>query len=106
MAKYLFLGSYTPQGVNGLVKDGGTGRRAAVDQMAQGLGGTVDAFYYGFGETDVYVIADLPDDATALALSLAVTSTGTVTLRTVPLHTPEELDAAASKSVNYRAPGA
>ncbi len=74
--------------------------------MVSGLGGKVKAFYYALGESDVYVIVDVPDMITGAAISLAVNASGAVQLSTVALLTPEELDAACKKSVNYRAPGA
>jgi uncharacterized protein with GYD domain len=36
------------------------------------MGGSIKALYYAFGENDIYVIVDVPDDATMTALSLAV----------------------------------
>jgi len=105
MAKYMVTGSYTPDGIPGLIEEGGTGRVAKVTQMIEGLGGTVEAFYYGLGDNDVYVIADLPDNETATAISMAVNASGTVVLSTTALMTPEQMDAATRKAVNYRAPG-
>ena len=105
MPKYLFHGSYTRQGVQGLLKEGGTSRRATIEALAKGLGGSIEAFYYAFGESDVYVIADVPDQATAAALSLAVGASGAVQLNMVVLITPEELDEATKKTVDYRPPG-
>ncbi|MFL5495732.1 MAG: GYD domain-containing protein [Gemmatimonadales bacterium] len=105
MAKYLLQGSYTPQGVQGLRKDGGTGRRAAVKRLVEQVGGKLESFYFAFGESDVHSIVELPDTATALALSLAVNAIGVVNLRTVPLITPEEMDAATKKSIDYQPPG-
>ena len=106
MAKYLIKASYTLQGTKGLVKEGGSSRRAAVKQMIEGLGGKLEAFYYAFGDTDVVSIVDLPDAASAAAVSLAVNAAGGVEVSTTPLLTPEEMDAACKKSVGYRAPGA
>ena len=74
--------------------------------MVEGLGGTLEAFYYTFGQADVIVIVDVPDNATAAAISLTGNSTGAVSLRTVGLLTPEEIDEASEKTVSYRAPGA
>ncbi len=105
MAKYLFHASYTAEGVKGLLKDGGSGRREAINKMAASLGGTMEAFYYAFGVDDVYVIIDVPDNVTAAAASLAVASSGAVNIKTVVLLTPEEIDAAVKKAVAYRAPG-
>jgi len=104
MAKYLVEGTYGDS-VKGLVKEGGTSRRSAVEAMVSSLGGKVEAFYFAFGDTDVFVIADLPDNATAAALSLAVNAAGAVALKVTVLLTPEEIDAATKKNINYRAPG-
>ncbi len=105
MAKYLIQGSYTSEGVKGLLKDGGSARRAAAEALINGLGGRVEAFYFGFGNHDAYVIADLPDNVTATAVSLAINSTGLVTGETTVLMTPEEVDEAVKKNASYRPPG-
>jgi uncharacterized protein with GYD domain len=106
MAKYLWQVSYTPQGAQGLQKDGGTARRAAVKRLTEQLGGKLESFYFALGESDAYVIADLPDAKTAAAVSLAVNAVGAARLRTVVLLTPEEIDASAKQAVDYRPPGA
>ncbi len=106
MAKYLIKSTYTTEGTKGLLKEGGSGRRAAVAQMIQGLGGKLEAFYFAFGEPDVFLIMDVPDASAAMAISLVVNSKGAVRVSTTPLITPEEIDAACKKSVAYRAPGA
>ncbi len=106
MAKYMIKASYTTEGTRGLLKEGGSRRRAAVQKLTEGLGGKVEAFYFAYGEHDVYVIADLPDAAAGVALSLAVNASGAVRLSTIPLITPEEMDTACKKSVAYKAPGA
>jgi uncharacterized protein with GYD domain len=105
MAKYLYQASYTAEGVRGLLKDGGSSRREAVKKMIGSLGGTMEAFYYAFGADDVYLIVDVPDNVTAAAAALAVGSSGAVKIRTTVLLTPEEMDAAAKKTVAYRPPG-
>lgn len=105
MAKFLWKANYTTDGVKGLLSEGGTGRRAAVEQMIGALGGKVEVFYYAFGGDDVYVIAELPDNTTAAAASLAVNAAGAVRLETVQLLTVEEVDEATKKSVEYRPPG-
>ncbi len=106
MPKFLVMASYTQEGAKGVIAKGGSARRDAVRSMAEGLGGRVESFYFAFGKTDVYVIVDAPDAATAVAISLAVNAAGGATTRTVPLLTPEDVDAAAKISVSYRAPGA
>ena len=106
MAKFLVQASYTADGVKGLLKDGGTGRRASVQKAIEEMGGKVEAFYYAFGETDAVVILDVPDAATAAAISMAVNASGAVRTSLTPLLTVEEIDAACKKTVGYKAPGA
>jgi len=106
MPKYMITASYTSEGVKGVLKDGGSGRRAAVQKLAESAGGRLEALYFAFGEHDVFVICDLPDNVAATAVSLSVAASGAVRLATTPLITPDEVDAAAKKSVSYRAPGA
>ncbi len=106
MPKFMVKASYSAEGTRGLLKEGGTGRRAAVTKLIEGLGGKVEAFYFAYGEHDAYVIADVPDAATGLALSLAVNASGAVRASMVPLITPEEIDLARKKTVAYKAPGA
>ena len=105
MAKYLIQGNYVGEGVKGLLSEGGSSRREAVSKFIESVGRKLEAFYYAFGKTDVYVIADLPDHASATAASLAANATGTVKVKITVLMTPEEVDAAAKKAPDYRPPG-
>ena len=106
MPKMMVKASYNADGARGLVKDGGTGRRSAVSKVVEGLGGKVEAFYFAYGDDDAIVIVDVPDTTAGLALAVAINGSGAVRCSTVPLITPEEMDAACKKSVSYRAPGA
>lgn len=105
MPKYLIKASYTAQGVEGVMKEGGSGRVKAVSSVMEGLGGSLEAFYFAFGGTDAYVIVDAPDNETAAAVAMSVNGSGAVKSETVVLLTPEQMDAAAQKSVDYRPPG-
>ena len=104
MAKYLFEARYTAEGVKGLVRDGGTGRRAAVEKACVSAGGKLEAMYFAFGGVDAYVVADMPDNVAAAALALAVNQAGTATTNTVVLMTAEEVDAAGKKAIAYSPP--
>ena len=106
MAKYMFQSKYTAKGLVGLLKEGGSRRREALTQTIEGMGGTVEGFYYGFGDTDLYLIADLPDDATATAVSLNIANAGALDIKATVLVTPETVDEAVKKKVPYRPPGA
>ena len=105
MAKYLITGSYTVDGIKGVMKEGGTGRRKAVESAVQALGGRLETFYFAFGSPDVYTIVDMPDQITAVALAMGVASTGTVKTTTTVLLTPEEIDQATKKTLAFRAAG-
>ena len=104
--KMLVIGKYTSEGAKGLVKEGGSKRKAAVEKAVKGLGGKLESIYYAYGDADVYVIVDMPDSTSALALSLVVNASGAVHLKSIPLITVEEVDAACKKSVDYRPAGA
>ena len=106
MAKFLIHGSYSSEGARGLLKEGGTGRKAAVEKALQGLGGRLESIYYTFGADDVVLICDVPDAVSGLALSLVVNASGAVRISTTPLLTVEEVDSACKKAVNYRPAGA
>ena len=105
MPKYLLQASYTVEGIKGLRKEGGTARRAAAEQLIKSLGGTLESFYYAFGDNDVYTVVDMPDHASMSAAALAIGASGAVTGKTVVLMTAEEVDAATKKTLSYRAPG-
>jgi uncharacterized protein with GYD domain len=105
MPKHLFESRYTTEGAKGVAKEGGSHRRAVIAKATEGVGGKLESFYFAFGGTDVYAIADLPDNVTAAALALAVNQGGAASTRTVVLLTPEEMDQAAKKTVAYRPPG-
>ena len=106
MAKFLLRATYTVDGIKGVIKEGGSSRRAAAQKAVESVGGRMEAFYYAFGEDDAYVIVDVVDNAAAAALSMTVGATGAVRVRTIALVTPEEIDKAAKANVSYRAPGA
>lgn len=104
MARYLFQGSYSTEGARGLLREGGTRRREAVERLLRSLGGRLEAFYYGFGDTDLYMIVDVPDNVAAASASLIVGASGAGRWRTVVLLTAEEMDRAAASGASYQAP--
>jgi uncharacterized protein with GYD domain len=105
MPRYLLEATYTLEGVRGIVSGGGTARRSAVTETVESLGGKVISFDFALGDRDVFLLCELPDNEAATALSLAVNGSGRTQVRTIPLVSPEEVDAAARRSVPYRAPG-
>ncbi len=105
MPKFLFEVSYTLEGARGVQSAGGSSRRDAAAALAGSVGGKLEDFYFAFGDHDAYVVVDLPDNESAAAVALAVNTGGASTVNTVVLLTPEEVDAAAKRSVDYRPPG-
>ena len=105
MPKYLIQASYVGEGLKGLLKEGGSKRRDAVRQAIEGMGGKFESFYYAFGDYDVFGVADMPDNVSAAAFALMINASGAVNAKTTILLTPEEVDEAAKKTVDYRPPG-
>ena len=104
MGKYLLQATYTQAGLVGLLKEGGTSGRAALASTIEGAGGSLESLYYAFGGRDLYITADLPDDATATAISLNIGAAGALSVDVTVLLTPETVDEAIKKDVTYRAP--
>jgi uncharacterized protein with GYD domain len=105
MAKYLIQARYGPRGVQGLLKEGGSKRRKAIEVALKALGGSLEAFYFGFGEADVYTIVELPNNISAASASMAVNASGAIHAKTVVLMSPSDMDEACKKTRRFRAPG-
>ena len=106
MRTYLWRVSYTASGSEGLLTEGGTSRRKTIEDLVGTLGGSIESWFYAFGDDDLYVIANLADDPDAAAVSLQVAASGAARIRTTVLLTAEQIDEAAQASVAYRSPGA
>lgn len=105
MAKFMYTGSYTAQGTKGLIGEGGSARKAAVEKMLASVGGKLECFYFAFGTDDIVIVVDAPDNVSAASVGLTVAASGAVKGKLTVLLTPEEIDRAAKKSPVYRAPG-
>jgi len=105
MPKYLIKASYTAEGIKGVLKDGGTKRRAAAEAAVKSTGGKLEGFYFAFGDSDALVIVDAPDNASIAAASMAIGASGLVSATTTVLLTPEEIDQAVKKGASYSGPG-
>ena len=107
MPHYLINASYTTQGVSGLVKSP-EDRSAVIRTLVESAGGRIESMYYAFGDSDVVVILEMPDNVTMASLSMAVGASGGVTnLRTTVLIPISEGVEAARKAggISYRPPG-
>jgi len=106
MARFMFKVSYSKEGMQGVVKEGAVSRQTFIEKMAAEMGGSITSFDYAFGETDVYVIAEMPDAITAAAVATAVGASGAGNIETVVLLSADDIDRAIAKHAPYRAPGA
>lgn len=102
MPKYLVQGSYTDQGLNALLKEGGSGRRAMVERLATEMGGTLETFYFAFGDDDFVIILDLPGNIDMAATAIVAQASGMVKSRVTVLMAPEEVDEAVKRKVDFR----
>ncbi len=104
MPKYLVQGSYTDQGLKGVLKEGGSKRRAMVEQLAKEMGGKLEVFYFAFGGDDFVIILDLPSNTDMAATAIVAQASGMVKSRVTVLMTPEEVDQAVRKKVDFHPP--
>ena len=106
MPRYLLKVAYSVDGIKGVMKEGAESRSTFVSKMAADLGGSVESFDFAFGQTDVFVIAEMPDDETAAAIAMSVAASGAGSIETVKLLSPAQVDKARGINTGYRAPGA
>lgn len=104
MPKFMFEAMYTPEGARGVKSAGGSERRDLTAKLAESVGGKLESFHFAFGERDAIVIVDLPDNEAAAAIALQINGSGATGVKTTVLLTPEEIDAAAGRSIDYHPP--
>jgi uncharacterized protein with GYD domain len=105
MPKYLVQFSYTGEGLKGLLKEGGSKRREAIEQLVKNMGAKLEAYYFAYGEYDGIAIVEGQDMVNHIAGILALNASGAVKTKTTVLITPEEVDQAVKKIPSYRPPG-
>ena len=101
MAKYLFQITYTQTGFQETLGEGGSIWRDKIENSIRSLNGWLEAFYFSFGEVDMFVVVELPDNVSASAFSMIVSSGGAVSIKTTVLISPEEIDLAVKKSIDH-----
>ena len=108
MPRYLYLGRYTGDGVSGVMAEGGTGREAETRAAFERVGGRVETYLFAVGpDLDFVIIAEMPDTVAAIVPPMLASAGGRVVVRTTPLLSPADLDAAAAvaRGVTFRAAG-
>lgn len=107
MPKYLVEVSYSPEAIAGMIKNP-EDRTPAVRAAIESLGGKLEVLYFAFGDRDGVGFADVPNNVSAAALSMAVSASGRYrSIRTTPLMTPAEMVEAAKAAgkINFRPAG-
>ena len=106
MAKYMIKASYSPEGIKGVMAKGGSARADAIEKLASGVGGSVEAVYFSFGSDDLFAIIEAPGHEAMAAIAGTVCQTGALSkYETVVLLTPAQIDEAANMTVAYTPPG-
>ncbi|GHB54246.1 hypothetical protein GCM10010377_51580 [Streptomyces viridiviolaceus] len=105
MPKYLVQASYTAEGAKGLLGEGGSGRKEAVQRVVGSCGGTLESMYFAYGDDDLYIVVDFPDHLSMAAIAMTVRASGALRSRAIPLLTVEEVDEAVKRTVDFRPPG-
>ena len=99
MPKYMYSGNYTSQGATGLLKDGGTVRKEETVRILTEMGGSLESYYWCYGNTDFIMIVDLPSEAAAIKLALHVGASGVFNGNLTPLITVDAMDAAVNSEL-------
>jgi uncharacterized protein with GYD domain len=105
MPKYLISANYTSAGLQGVRDAGAKSRVDSVATTLEAMGGRLESFHFAFGDADVYAIAEAPDDEAVAAVSMAINTSGAVSITTTKLLTAEQVDEALRRTVDYHPPG-
>jgi uncharacterized protein with GYD domain len=106
MAYYLFQCAYTPEALAALIKKP-QNRIETVSKAVEKLGGRVVGGWFSFGEYDIVLISELPDNVSAAAFAIAASAGGALKANiTTPLLSPDEMLQMFSKAgkTGYRPP--
>ena len=105
MPKYMYSGSYTKEGAAGLLREGGKARKEEAERIAEAMGGSMEAYYWSYGEMDFFMIVDVPQ-AMAIKFYLHVGASGVFNGKLTPIITVEDMEEATSTELpSMRLPG-
>ena len=77
MSVFMFQGSYSAEAIKSLIANP-TDRSGAARAVIEANGGTMVGAWMAFGESDVIVIAEMPDDESMAAVAMAIAATGAI----------------------------
>jgi len=106
MPKYMYSGNYTAKGAAGLLNDGGKAREEEAEKAAASMGGSLEAYYWCYGEMDFMMIINVPSEEMAIKFSLHVGASGVFNGKLTPLISVDTMEAATSTELPFiRLPG-
>lgn len=98
MPHFLQQVAYSQEGWEAIVADP-QNRIEAVRPATEKLGGKIEAAWFSFGDHDIVVITDMPDNVSAAAISMAFAAGGACkSVQTTPLISPDEAVQALKKA--------
>ena len=106
MARYLIKAQFTSEAMASMIKNP-TDREEAIRPMFEAMGCTLEQYYFAVGENNVYVLAEIPDNISGEALTMAVLASGAIaSTKTTVLLTAQEAIEAMKKAggIVYRPP--
>ncbi len=104
--KYLHQASYTAEALSAMLKNP-QNRSEVLRKTIEKLGGRLEGFWFAFGEYDIALVVEMPDNVSAAAYSMAASAGGGVkAAKTTQLLTTEEAMAAMKKAAKsgYKPP--
>jgi len=107
MPYYLLQAAYTGEAWGTQIGDP-QNRLEAIRPVVEGLGGRIESGFFAFGEYDIVLITEFPDNVSAAAFSVAASAGGAAkAIKTTPLMTIEEGMEVMRKAggSGYRPPG-
>jgi uncharacterized protein with GYD domain len=100
MPSYLVQASYTIEALQALMKKP-QDRTAVVTKAVENLGGTLIGLWLSFGDQDIVALAEMPNNVSAAALSLAIAAGGALkSTKTTPLLTVAQGISAMKKAAS------
>ncbi len=98
MASFLVQASYTSEALASLIKNP-ENRTEVVKKVAKKLGGKLSASWLSFGEYDLVMVLEMPDNISIASFAIAAAAGGSLkAVKTTPLMSIEDATAAVKKA--------
>jgi uncharacterized protein with GYD domain len=107
MPTFVYLGKYTAKGIAGAMNDTFAARNAEMEKVFAALGGRLLTYGFCMGQYDFIIVAEVPNRKAALIPPIIAGAAGTVSVVSIELMTPSEMDemTALAQAVGFRVAG-